>query len=167
MGRVIDNYDIVIRLNHFKIDGYEKYTGTRTDGFHMNYISIPHETIHGVIDTNNIKWMGTRNKPRFCKMAKLSRFDKRIFQYDMVKLPCNSPTSGTAALTDIIDYCNRPVTIIGLGGYSEPGYYYDESQDVVDHNWNVAYSRHCPEKEKELIEKLIKDGKVKRLITSS
>ena len=167
MGTIIDGHDIVIRLNHFKIGGYEKYTGTHTDGFHMNFISIPAETIHNVVNTNNIKWIGTRNKPAFCEKTGLSRFDRRIFQYDMRQFPCNSPTSGTAALIDIVDYCNRPVSIIGLGGYSEPGYYYDETRDVMDNNWNVAYNRHCPEKEKALIENLIQMGKVRRLVTSS
>ena len=167
MGSIIDGHDIVIRLNHFKIEGYEKYTGTRTDGIHMNYVATPPEIIRDVIDTNNIKWIGTRNKTPFCEKTGLSRFDRRIFQYDMRQFPCDSPTSGTAVLADIVNYCNKPVSIIGLGGYSEPGYYYDETRDVMDHNWNVAYNRHCPEKEKALIENLIQMGKVRRLVTSS
>jgi len=164
MGSIIDGHDVVIRLNHFKIEGYEKYTGTRTDGIHMNYIATPPEIIRDVINTNNIKWIGTRNKPAFCGKTGLSRFDRRVFQYDMGKFPCNSPTSGTAALIDIVNYCNKPVSIIGLGGYAEPGYYYDETRDVMDNNWNNAYNRHCPDKEKALIEKLIESGKVRRLL---
>ena len=163
MGSVIDGYDMIIRLNHFKIEGYEKYTGTRTDGIHMNYILTPREVIHNVLDTNTIKWMGTRDKSRFCSKVGMSRFDKRVFQYDTKTLPCRSPTSGTAVLADIMKYCNRPVTIIGVGGYSEPGYYYKETQKVLDHNWKNSQDRHCLEVEKVFLDNLIESGKVRKL----
>ncbi len=163
MGHVIDSHDIVIRLNNYKLDGYEKYTGTKTDGVHMNYYSIPPSRIHGILRNNRIQWMGTRNKIGFCLNAKLNPFDNRIFQYDPKVLPCRSPTSGTAALADILRYCNRPVSIIGLGGYTDRGYYYKESDEVVSYNTSIANKRHCPQKEKLFMEKLIQDGKVRKL----
>ena len=164
-GEEIDsNYDMIIRLNHFKIEGYEKYTGTRTDGMHMNYVSTPPERTQGLLKNNDIKWMGTRDKIRFCGRTGVSILDKRVFQYDKNSLPCRSPTSGTAVIADIVKYCNRPITIVGLGGYSEPGYYYDEKKHILNHNWNTAHTKHCPAVEQNFIDKLIKNGKVRRLM---
>jgi len=163
LGEEIDKFDVVVRINNFEIDGYEKYAGTKTDAFHMNYISIPKEHIQNVLSSNDIVWMGTRNIVRFTYRAGLNILDKRIQQYASGDYVCKNPTSGTMVLSTLMRQCNRPVTIVGLGGYSEPGYYYDENPTVIDKNWKTAHNRHCPEIEQEFIENAIIAGKVKRL----
>ena len=164
MGHVIDTFDIVIRLNNFKIDGYEKYTGTKIDGFHMNYLSIDPSVIHNIINNNDIQWMGTRNKARFCFYTGINLFDSRIFQYNHSKFPCRSPTSGTAVVSNIVDMCDRPITVVGIEGYSQPGYYYKEDEKKINKNWKVANTRHCPQAEQALLDGLIKTGRVRRLM---
>ena len=164
MGHVIDEFDMVIRVNNFKINGYEKYTGTKTDGFHMNHLSIDSSVVHNLLENNDIKWMGTRNQPMFCFKHKINPGDKRVFQYDKSKFPCKLPTSGTALLSNIVALCDRPVTIVGLEGYSEPGYYYKEDEKVLKHNWKTANTKHCPRAEQVLIDRLVKTGKVRRLM---
>ena len=74
------------------------------------------------------------------------------------------PTSGTALISNIIELCDRPVTIVGLEGYSQPGYYYKEDEKVLQHNWKNANTRHCPKAEQVLINHLVKTGKVRRLM---
>ena len=81
LGEEIDKFDVVVRLNNFKIDGYEKYVGTKTNAFHMNYLSIPKEHIQSVLSLNDIVWMGTRNIVRFTYRVGLNILDKRIQQY--------------------------------------------------------------------------------------
>lgn len=166
MGQEIDDFDVVVRLNNFKIKGYEKYTGTRTDAFHMNHNTIPREEIQEVLDTNDVVWMGTRNKRKFCGRTGVSMFDKRVYQYKKGEYVCRAPTSGTMALSAILNMCNLPVTIVGLGGYAEPGYYYRESQETIDKNWKIANTRHCPEKEQAFLEDAIRRGVVKKLTDS-
>lgn len=163
MGQEIDDFDVVVRLNNFKIKGYEKYTGTRTDAFHMNHNTIPREEIQGVMDTNDVVWMGTRNRRKFCRRTGVSMSDKRVHQYKKDEYVCRAPTSGTMALSAILNMCNLPVTIVGLGGYAEPGYYYKESQETIDRNWNTANTHHCPEKEQKFIDDAIRRGVVKKL----
>lgn len=54
-GDFINSFNIVIRINNFLINGYEKYVGTKTDIWSVN---------NGYIFTNDFKWKCSFAQPK-------------------------------------------------------------------------------------------------------
>jgi len=166
-GELIDKHDIVIRLNNFMIDGYEEHVGSKVNGAHINHWSISKDFYDDVCKRaepyGGMKWFGTRNFTSYCMRFGMSPYDRRIFNYRSHLSPCKNPTSGTIALANIIPLCDKPVTIIGLGGFSEPGYYYSNDSSKTHKSWRTAHAQHCPEQEQIFINTMISEGLVKKL----
>ena len=61
LGDKIDKeFDYVFRINRFKIEGYEKYVGTKVDGWFLadtgvQWLRKPTEEVEGSVTFNNFK----------------------------------------------------------------------------------------------------------------
>ena len=127
LGKFIDSYDIVVRINKFKLDGYEKDVGSKCNAFHINESLHPNNFKKIFKYLTNVVWMGTRNRKKFCKKFGFFQWDYRIQEYEK----SGKYTSGLLAILHILKATGRPVHIVGIGGHSAPGYYYDQSGTAI------------------------------------
>lgn len=57
-GKFIDSCDIVIRIKHFKLDGYKEYIGSKTDIWFTKWFSFLDNPIKNVLSFNETKiWL--------------------------------------------------------------------------------------------------------------
>ena len=161
LGKFIDSYDIVVRINKFQIRGYEKDVGTKCNALHVN--ECVHKKRFEKIFSKcfpNILWMGTRNRTKFCKKFGFSVADWRIQQYDKY----GHLTSGLSVILHLIPMIgNRPLHVIGIGNHSEPGYYYDNSKKCIDKITHDMNNFHDQDKENEILKDLENSQKILRI----
>ena len=161
LGNFIDSYDIVVRINKFQIHGYEKDVGTKCNALHVNEC-VTKKNFEKIFSKcfPKILWMGTRNKKRFCKKFGFSWDDWRIQEYHKY----GHLTSGLSVILHIISMIgNRPLHVIGIGGHSDPGYYYDQSQKCIDKITHDMNHFHDQETEQEILKDLENSLKILRI----
>jgi len=156
LGKIIDSYDIVIRINKFKLDGYEKDTGSKCNAIHINE-SLHPKNFKNILDNlSNIVWMGTRNRKKFCRKFGYFPWDHRIQEYDKT----GKYTSGLLVILHVLKLTGRPVHIAGIGGHSVPGYYYDQSDTAIKKINDDMGKMHNFDKEQAKLDQLKRDGMV-------
>lgn len=159
-GRLIDAYDKVIRINNFKIKGYEKFVGTETDilftcttdNYSINKVKEFSETIYCLCPLPNI----------------LNVTPKTIIEWDYVynkvKPSINNltgyeyPSTGLIAIHYFVFTRGYDVSIIGFDNFKDgraAHYFEPDRQNYPD--------RHNGEKERLYIERLINENKLKKL----
>ena len=160
LGSKIDSFDNIIRANKFKIKGFEKDVGSKTTGWHVND-NINLDWIRNKIKTDNLElnWVGSR------KTENLKQIFPFVEKYSFKTKynDCRKFTSGTLAILHWIEKGYNPVYIAGISG-SSGSYYFDNSSKTVNFNKKNIEKFHCTnDEESDLIETLIKEGKVKIL----
>ena len=158
LGKIIDSYDIVVRINKFQIDGYEKDVGTKCNALHVNESLHPNNFRRIFEKFPDILWMGTRNRNKFCQKYGFSRFNWKIQEYEKY----GKFTSGLLVILHILKMTGRPVHVVGIGGHSEPGYYYDQSDKIIDRINTDMKKLHDYDEEQKVLHELIHSGKILR-----
>lgn len=156
LGKIIDSYDIVVRINKFKIDGYESDIGSKCNAIHVNE-SVHEKNFKKIFENlSNVLWMGTRNRKKFCRKFGFLPWDHRIQEYEKK----GKFTSGLLVILHILKMTGRPVHIVGIGGHSAPGYYYDQTQDAIDKIKHDMDKFHHFDKEQKILKDLKNSGKI-------
>jgi hypothetical protein len=160
LGKFIDSHDIVVRINKFQIDGYEKDVGTKCNALHVNEC-VTKKNFDKIFSKyfQNILWMGTRNRKKFCKKFEFSWYDWRIQEYEKH----GHLTSGLSVILHIVSMINRPLHIVGIGGHSDPGYYYDQSQKCIEKITNDMDQFHDRNTEHKILKNLENSLKILRI----
>ena len=167
LGTVIDSFDEVIRFNKCAIDGFEEYTGTKTtiwSTFGRGLLPI---------DENNrpkrmIYTHGEFGLPAYTP-EKLWRIPLSYYNNLRQKIQKESkkqdtsvllPSSGVLVITWLLDNIYDELTIIGFDNFSK-------DISTKHHYWiNKPFKKpkeHDDDWEKNYINNLILQGKVKRL----
>ena len=179
LGRIIDSFDTIIRVNDFTLKGYEKQLGTRTDIWFTGASKVARKRTDYDM-TNTIPILGLsssrlhlneNDKTRHILIkdisstfeVALSKF--RIIPFDVTaqlksKWGLNSPTTGFLALyyfIEVLKFSN--VTIHGFDFFDSPFHYYDEDKKMKT-TLSVA---HEYEKEKKYTQKWIESSRIKTL----
>ena len=179
MGSVIDSFDIVIRINNFKIEGFEEYIGEKT-----TYIICTFATkitdYYKTIDPRNI-FMFTaeksgdmdflKNRVKGVNLNKINLLSDE-YLYDLnkklnIKLPKRS-TSGNIAIEFALNsYPDSNIYIHGIEFNEDTdkpikSHYFDSDDDSGSHNTWIKSTKkyHDLGKEKYYIRKLMYDGKI-------
>lgn len=119
---IIDSYETVVRFNSYKINGYEKYVGTKTNIWitvnkaHKDEINIYDKVITHSWSKNNCKLQND---------LKQLRDDTEKISYDIInKIPVSHPSTGLIA----IYYFNCKVDIIGFDWWNTNKHHYGDSE---------------------------------------
>lgn len=176
MGKTINDFDLVVRINDFKTDGFEKHVGTKVDYWFTSFspaIDIRMIDNFKEIFTVNSNWSEDEFNRRIKRLIPNDQANKVsvLSSVDFVKLK-NSvgydsmtkwPTTGILAIYTILKkFKNYEVYIHGFS-------FFKESQKYVSHYWNETkkeeFSKHHDHiKEENYVNMLIKKGEIKKLI---
>jgi len=143
-GAVIDRYDRVIRLNNFRIAGFEKFVGSKTtlrctsawtDIEHRNEHAEFSPFIGAGTESSNLETFNTANlKPVLC-----ARTDVRPLVPEIPK-----PSTGFA-LAQLCARVGLPVDLFGFDGFKSPHYWDGEKTFATTHSKNeVDFLLQCP-----------------------
>jgi len=159
LGHKIDKFPNVIRVNKFRIKGYERDVGSRTTGWHVNE-NLGLDFINGKIKEEklNLKWMGSRKTHRL--IWNFPHMERYSFKTKVNG--CKNFTSGTLVILHMLEKGYGPVYVAGISG-SSGAYYFDQTPSTIDRNKRNIAKTHCEDEEQMLIRDLIKSGKVVRL----
>jgi len=149
-GREIDSFNNVVRFNSFKTTEYEKYTGSKTDIWftvnltHKERINHFQRVIfHSWINHNDCKvFKEIRDFRNVIKLSK--RFIKQI--------PISDPSTGLLAIYYFLNEVDS-LHITGFDWWDREEHHYGDNE--------LRGTLHSPDKEKEIIYKLIDEGFVK------
>lgn len=150
-GKFIDAADVVVRLNNFKIDGFEKYVGTKLDVYScwlktLTYCKLPKDqryalwksSVNDVIDENYEKVFAP-NDVDFEKVKQVLYLwtkDKQdeIFSgcpfYDKIQVlnfdvDMNYSTGFRTILYYLHNFKNSDIYITGFDSFMKSGWYWD------------------------------------------
>ena len=182
-GKEIDKFDIVIRLNDYKIKGYEKNVGEKTDlwftglGWQLDKRKSNKKTLicsHKFYKRKDVlkqveKKIIFSKDENTCKNEKKNIYyvnNPHMFKYQKyVSDKKYMFSTGMCAILTAINYFYNPITIVGFDGGIEKRkggtgkvmpHYYERKTEVGKgvHNFN---------KEQEIIKELMMEGKLKIL----
>lgn len=177
VGHLIDEFDMVIRINDFKTDGFQEYTGTKVTHWVTSFspsIDIRNTSIFDKIFTSNVsqtekvfnnrinrilKGSASANK----KLVILSDKELRDLKLSIGYSAKNKwPTSGLIAIYVALNKIhNADVYYHGFSFFKEAGKY-------VSHYWNETKKEefrkhHDHSLEEKYVNRLVKEGKIKKL----
>lgn len=181
-GDIIDNFDVVIRLNSFNIKGYEKHTGKKTDKILITF-AVPENKNFSLVKKSEIYLFGAKftqdrkflqnrlNHPKVgCKLNldEINLLDEDIYFHQLSDKVCLEKGKWCSTGVIAIDWAfnNYSDSEIYIHGFS----FFEESGDLLQHYYGVATKRdksHEFDKEKFYIESLIKNDKVKTLVDTN
>ena len=150
-GCVIDSFDMVVRFNDFRIQGFEKNVGKKTDCWftcedqHIEEIgSFKKVVLH--------TWQYDRSAfiKEFSKRGKFEITKKE--DVDKIPVACNFPSTGLIAIHHFIREVGY-VTITGFDWWEREEHHYG---DAI----HIRGNRHKPLQEYQVIKKLESDGKL-------
>ena len=162
MGKVIDDYDIVVRFNNFPIKGYENHIGKKTDIWCVS--DDTYEKNKPLIrERRNIKKKYIVSPYNYRENLYKIRDDdfEKILEKKDIKVPDEYdfgkswPSTGLLTLFYLLDKYDD-ITIFCFNGF-------DKSKKSIHFYENLQQWGHKSDIEKNVIEKLINDGKIKRL----
>jgi len=165
-GELINSFDEVVRFNRYRINGFEKYVGTKctiwvlnnkltTDGrdFYRknikNRLKAHPELKESIVITNKLHNLPILNKIK-------SKYDNFQYVIDTFNINNSKPSTGLVA----IRYFLKKYDMISLVGFD-----FGKS----NHYWgnfgasDVPGKAHCWDSEKEYVIQLVKSNKVKIL----
>lgn len=161
-GLLIDSFDEVVRMNHYETKGFEEFVGCKTDVYGVAW-ATPHKkpydwfkkVIHYTGQDNLVDYEPSPNEWCFKledyeKMNNILGFEKETSQ----------PSMGFAMIYYYLEHEVVDLSIIGFDFFglkdnsSTFGHYYEKKK------WKRkrSYEFHEPDKEKEVIELLNKEG---------
>ncbi len=150
-GHKIDSFDTVLRFNSFKIQGYEEYTGTKTNiWFTVNRAHIKNINDFDEVIVHSWQW----NKD-LCKIYKelssLRECDKTEQNFVRGKIPLASPSTGIMAIYMMLERYDK-VCITGFDWWDRKKHHYGDNE--------ARGTMHKPQEEYKVIQGLIKQNKV-------
>jgi hypothetical protein len=119
---LIDSYKTVVRFNSYKINGFEKYVGTKTDiWFTVNKHHFDHIKHYNKVITHS--WAKTN-----CQLYnsfKLERDDVEKVNYEIIdEIPVSYPSTGLIA----VYYFNKKVDLIGFDWWDNNKHHYGDNE---------------------------------------
>lgn len=158
MGNIVDTFDVVVRFNNFKIEGYEEFVGTKTDWVCYRAcddvkLVKPNTISKAYLFVTYCRW--TTGMKRVAKMQKAWFGDKGEIidelvcfeiakQIDLKNDMTEWPSIGVLAIGYFLKKGYKIITY-GFGGDTNQHYFPKPPKDNCYHNWI---------KEKEFINKL-------------
>lgn len=151
-GNKIDAFDTVLRFNGFKINGYEEYTGTKTNiWFTVNHAHINKLDTFDEVIIHSWEWDSEK-----CKIYQdfISRRPScKQTQRDFVRgnIPLDTPSTGLIAIYMMLERYNK-VCITGFDWWDREKHHYGDNES--------RGTLHKPKEEHVLIQELINKDKV-------
>lgn len=153
-GNKIDSFDTVVRFNSYKIKGFEKHVGTKTDiwftvnGAHFSELKNYKEVI---IHT----WEWNKDKCKlYQKFLPIRDCKKTERQFVRSKIPCKNPSTGLIAIYYFLEKYDI-VTITGFDWWENEKHHYGDNE--------VRGTLHSPKEEYEILKNLIKENRLEFL----
>jgi len=152
-GALIDSYNTVVRFNSYKIEGFEKHTGIKTNiWFTVNKGHIKEVNIYEYVYTHS--WERHEHKCQLTQDIKKYVPVKKI-DYNLIdSIPIKHPSTGLIAIYYFIETYGF-VTITGFDWWDKKEHHYGDKE--------VRGTLHKPKEEYKLIKKLEKENKLKFL----
>lgn len=178
VGREIDQFDVVIRVNDFRTIGFEEYVGTKTNYVVTSFATNFKTSEFDKISSNQIIMS------LFDKKGQTSYLNKRIERYrlddvntmpDRYYLDLNRKvglvgpnmrcTSGTIAVSWAIDnYPECEIFVHGIDLIKSKAHYFNQSEDK-EKAWKKSIDiYHDFDRERKYLSDLIKLGMIKKMI---
>ncbi len=150
-GKLIDSFKTVVRFNSFKIRGYEKHVGSKTDvWFTVNRKHI--SDIHKFKDVICHSWEPSEEKCKLFQDLKSVRKSTTKISKDIYKeIPLEYPSSGIIAIFFFLQHF-KSVSIIGFDWWSREIHHYADNE--------VRGKIHEPNKEFDILNDLNKENKL-------
>jgi len=148
-GHTIDSFDIVVRFNDFRIEGFEEYVGERTNIWftcgdaHLEEANKFNRVILHTWEYENNFFVKEFGKKRKFEMTKKN---------EVSKIPVLYPSTGLIAIHQFIKEFGY-VTIVGFDWWEREEHHYGD-------NIHKRGEVHKPLQEYEVIKKLQLDGKL-------
>ena len=177
-GKDIDNYDLVVRVNNFKIKGYEEKVGTRIDIFYsffgrsikkendelkkygLRFIMCKYPNQEFLEHTNGVAKPGISDG---CKWVYEMRKDwwqhpiwipkLKYFKENFEKIS-RIPTTGISAILDLLRFNPKELYVTGYD-------FMTSGRHNTDEKWNEGDGNHNHKGEMHLIASLKNAGKIK------
>jgi len=186
LGDKIDKeFDYVFRINRFKIDGYEKYVGTKVDGWFLadtgvQWLRKPTEEVEGSVTFNNFKYVYIV-APKFKFMSGESNDCKDVLSETIQLVPIEHedelnkiekfnpywPTTGLISINFLLSNFGK-IFIYGFDGKSKRYkyiHYYDRGDESrLTERWHGPRKDHNIDIEKRIISSYKEESKVIDLV---
>jgi len=181
MGEYIDSeFDLVYRINRFKTEGFEKYVGSRVDGWFLadtgvQWIINPKEEIEGSMRYTDFKYVFIYTPNFKYDMGAIEYISNptgeiqmipRIYEdkiNSIIDFNPNWPTTGLVTIQFLIETYGK-IYIHGFDGHSikyKYIHYYDGGDETrLSEKFQKSRIDHNHIKEKEYLDILRKEGKV-------
>lgn len=132
-GEIIDSYDVVIRLNNFKLAGFEKLVGTKTDYRCTScWKDIEHRNDYVEFSPFTADVAESANLDIFNKANQCS---VRVAQTDIHKLLPTIPKPSTGcALVTLCSYLGLVVDLFAFDGFTTSHYWQEEPSFFTTHS---------------------------------
>lgn len=169
-GGFVDTHDIVVRMNHFKVAGYEPWVGTRTTVHAFTNHSALHsrECYEADFYYCSDGFLIGEHDAAVLHDGSLLFWSRPEGNYDEF-LRGKWPTTGLRILLDVLTAGASNVTLLGYDFYQNSCYYFAPmrvgEKPVSDgfKDWQPA-STHDPAREKEYVEQLMAaDKRIRKL----
>lgn len=151
-GKIIDQYNNIVRFNSFKIKGFENYTGNNTN----TWITVNRTHIQSINEFDNIivhSWANEANcklLKEFSKIRPVAKFKKDLIS----SIPIKTPSTGLIAIYYFLKQYDV-VTITGFDWWDREVHHYGDKEQ--------RGTLHKPDEEYKIIKEFIDNKKVKFL----
>jgi len=150
-GHKIDSFDTVLRFNSFKIQGYEEYTGIKTNiWFTVN--SAHKQKIHDFDEVIVHSWEWKKDLCKtYTALSSLRRCEKTEREFVRSKVPLRDPSTGMIAIYMMLERYDK-ICITGFDWWHREKHHYGDKE--------VRGTLHKPHEEHNVIQELINKNKV-------
>jgi len=149
-GAIIDTFETVVRFNSYKINGFEKFAGTKTDiWFTVNAAHI--QEIKNFREVIVHTWQWDKDRCLTFKQLNAERPCGKTEREFVRSLPCKDPSTGLIAIFHFLRQYPR-VYITGFDWWDNQKHHYGDNE--------VRGTLHKPEQERDIIISLKNEGKV-------
>ena len=149
-GHKIDNFDKVLRFNSFKTQGYEEYTGTKTN----IWVTVNHAHTRDINDFNEVivhSWQWDKDLCKLYKELSSLRECHKTSRDLKGMIPLKSPSTGIISIYMMLERYDQ-VCVTGFDWWDREEHHYGDSE--------ARGTIHKPQEEYKVIQGLIKQNKV-------
>lgn len=153
-GQLIDSFDIVVRFNDFRIDGFEDHVGERTDCWFTcenTYLEDVDKFDRVILHTWEYERTGYLRSFTAAAGAKFEMTSKS----DVAKIPVKWPSTGLIAVHQFIREFGR-ISIVGFDWWERAEHHYGD-------NIHIRGDLHEPLEEYKIIDSLRLEKKIDNL----
>jgi hypothetical protein len=151
-GSLIDDFECVVRFNSYKIKGYEDHVGTKTNiWFTVNKAHIDEIQDYDRVITHS--WINHDICDVYADLLS-KRYVSKLSKSFIQSFPLGNPSTGLLAIYYLLNEYEY-VYITGFDWWERDEHHYGDNEE--------RGSLHDPKKEKDLIDRLVADNKVKFL----